>query len=130
MSQNSETARRVLLIGLAPEAVDLTDAPIDYETLTARIAAGDAAVAAAGYAATPCLIGTDPTDGEARVRTLLVGQSWDAVMIGAGIRGGAAYTELFERIINAVHELAPGARFAFNSSPDTTLEALARAFLG
>jgi len=50
----------------------------------------------------------------------------DAVMIGGGIRAIPANTELFERIVNAVHELAPGAQFAFNAGPDTTLEALGR----
>ncbi|MDQ0643708.1 hypothetical protein [Microbacterium murale] len=119
-------APRVLLIGLAPEAVDLSEAPIDYETLKARIAAGDAAVAAAGYEAISCQLGTDPSEGEATVRARLGEGVWDAVMIGAGIRALPVHTELFERIVNAVHELAPTARFAFNASPDTTLDALAR----
>lgn len=120
-------APRVLLIGLAPDAVDLTDAPIDRETLTARIAAADAAVVASGYDAVSCQLGTDPAGGEAAVRARLGDGAWDAVMIGAGIRALPAHTELFERIINAVHELAPGARFAFNASPDSTIDALGRA---
>jgi hypothetical protein len=117
---------RVLLIGLAPASVDLSDAPIDLATLEARIAAGDAAVAAAGYDAVSCQIGADPTEGEAEVRAQLARGPWDAVMIGGGIRAIPAHTELFERIVNAVHELAPGARFAFNAGPDTTLAALDR----
>lgn len=118
---------RVLLIGLAPDAVDLTDAPIDLPTLKARIAAGDAAVAAAGYDAVSCLVGTEPAEAETVVRDRLADGSWDAVMIGAGIRALPTHTELYERIVNAVHEMAPNARFAFNTAPDTTLDALERA---
>lgn len=127
MLNEAVVSPRVLLIGLAPEAVDLTDAPIDEETLRARIVAGDAAIVAAGYDAVSCLLGTDPVEGEADVRARLSDGVWDAVMIGAGIRGLVVHTELFERIVNAVHELAPGARFAFNTGPDATLDALTRA---
>ena len=117
---------RVLLIGLAPEAVDLSDAPIDLATLKERIAVGNAQVADAGYDALPCEIGTDVSTASAQVRAALEQHAWDIVMIGGGIRAIPAHTELFEAIVNLVHELAPEARFAFNAGPDTTLEALRR----
>ena len=117
---------RVLLIGLTPEAVDLSDAPIDLATLKERIAVGNAAVADAGYDALACEIGTDLADASTQVREALGQQAWDIVMIGGGIRAIPAHTELFEVIVNLVHELAPQARFAFNAGPDTTLEALRR----
>ncbi len=47
-------------------------------------------------------------------------------MIGNGVRGRAEFTELFEQIVNAGHELAPQARFAFNADPTSTLQALQR----
>ncbi|MEU0314899.1 hypothetical protein [Nocardioides sp. NPDC006273] len=50
---------RVLLIGLAPKAVDLSDAPIDLDTLKERIAVGNAQVLDAGYDARFCEIDTD-----------------------------------------------------------------------
>jgi hypothetical protein len=118
---------RVLLIGFAPEAVDLSDAPIDLATLKERIAVGNAQVADAGYDALSCEIGTDLDDASAQVREALGQHPWDIVMIGGGIRAIPAHTELFEAIVNMVHELAPQARFAFNAGPDTTLEALRRA---
>ena len=118
---------RVLLIGLAPEAVDLSDAPIDLATLKELIAVGKAEVADAGYDALSCEIGTDLADASTHVREALGKQPWDIVMIGRGIRAIPANTELFEAIVNMVHELAPGARFAFNAGPDTTLAALRRA---
>lgn len=117
---------RVLLIGLAPEAVDLSEAPIDLATLKERIAVGNAQVADAGYDALSCEIGTDLAGASTQVRAALGKQPWDIVMIGGGIRAIPAHTELFEAIVNLVHELAPGARFAFNAGPDTTLEALRR----
>lgn len=59
---------RVLLIGLAPEAVDLSDAPIDLATLKERIAVGNAEVADAGYDALSCEVGTSVDDAVAQVR--------------------------------------------------------------
>ena len=47
-------------------------------------------------------------------------------MVGAGIRIIPDYTELFERIINVCSNEAPGITFCFNTSPDTTLDALER----
>ncbi|MBT2532686.1 hypothetical protein J7E83_11240 [Arthrobacter sp. ISL-48] len=123
-------AFRVLLIGFSPASVDLSAAPISLATLETQIADGDAAVASAGYDSVSCQIGTDPLDGEAAVRGELARGPWDAVMIGGGVRAIPAHTELFERIVNTVHELAPEARFAFNSGPDTTLDALRRVLPG
>lgn len=117
---------RVLLIGLAPEAVDLSDAPIDLATLKERIAVGNAQVAEAGYDALSCEIGTEVAAASAQVREALGQEPWDIVMIGGGVRAVPAHTELFEALVNLVHELAPTARFAFNAGPDTTLAALRR----
>lgn len=125
-SDHTSAKPRVLLIGLRPSSVDLTGASIDLATLEARIEAGNAAVSAAGYDAVSCLIDTDPDNAAADVRTALTEGTWGAVMIGGGIRAVPAHTELFEQIVNAVHELAPEARFAFNAGPDTTLDALER----
>jgi hypothetical protein len=118
---------RVLLIGLAPEAVDLSNAPIDLATLKERIAVGNAQVLEAGYDAHFCEIGTAVDGATEQVRETLGQGRWDIVMIGAGVRTVPAYTELFEAILNLTHELAPGARFAFNAGPETTLESLRRA---
>lgn len=118
---------RVLLIGLAPETVDLSNAPIDLATLKERIAVGNTQVLEAGYDAHFCEIGTDVDGAVEQVRAALGHDPWDVVMIGAGVRSVPAYTELFEAVLNLAHDLAPGARFAFNAGPDTTLEALQRA---
>ncbi|NLU84676.1 hypothetical protein [Rhodococcus sp. HNM0569] len=48
------------------------------------------------------------------------------VMVGGGIRMMPQNTLLFERIVNAVVELSPSSRLCFNSSPETTVDALRR----
>jgi hypothetical protein len=36
------------------------------------------------------------------------------------------HTELFERLVNVINEVAPGISFCFNTSPESTIEALRR----
>ena len=47
-------------------------------------------------------------------------------MIGAGVRKDDDQFLLFEKLLNLIHELAPNARIAFNSSPNDTVEAVKR----
>jgi hypothetical protein len=47
-------------------------------------------------------------------------------MIGAGLREGRERLVLFEKIINLVHRLAPGAPICFNSTPADSAEAVQR----
>ena len=117
---------KVLIVGLTAEATDRTGLDIDLETLRNMIAAGDAEVEAAGYEVVRGWVGTDHAAGVAEVRELLIAQTFDVVLIGNGVRGVPRFTELFEQLVNAVHELAPRARFAFNVDPPGTLEALRR----
>jgi hypothetical protein len=46
-------------------------------------------------------------------------------MIGAGLRN-PAHLPLFEKLLNVVHALAPGAKICFNSSPADSAEAVQR----
>ena len=48
------------------------------------------------------------------------------MLIGAGIRVLPANFTLFERLINVVHEGAPGAKLCFNTNPNDTQEAVLR----
>lgn len=116
----------VLIIGFTAEATDLTGLDISVESLRERIAAGDAEVVAAGYEVARGWVGTDHATGVAEVRELLTAHTFDVVLIGNGVRGFPRFTELFEQLVNAVHELAPRARFALNVDPPNTLEALQR----
>lgn len=119
---------KVLSIGLHPSALDHTRMPdgLDEAALTARIAAGNTALRAAGFDAVPCLIDTSPDRAEATVRERLQEHAFGLAMIGGGIRMAPENTLLFERLVNVLAEAAPGIRLCFNTSPETTVDALRR----
>lgn len=73
-----------------------------------------------------CLVGTDPDEAEQSVRERLPEGPFDVVMIGAGVRMAPEHTLLFERLINALVATTPGVRFCFNTSPETTIDAIRR----
>lgn len=121
------STERILSIGLHPSVLDYSKLPgLDEATLTARVEAGNAALRAEGFDAVPCQIGDDPGEAEAQIRKALADGPFGLVMIGAGLRANVGYTLLFERVVNVVAESAPGIRFCFNTSPETTVDALRR----
>lgn len=118
---------RALTIGLHPQALDYSRFPgLDEAQLTARVGAANAALQDTEFEVTPCLVGASPEEAETEIRTMLANHSFDLVMVGGAIRAFAEHTLLFERIVNVVVEAAPGIRFCFNTSPETTLDALRR----
>jgi len=117
----------ILSLGLHPSTIDYSRHPgLDEATLTARIAAGEAALDEAGFDIVSCQIPADPDEAEARIRQCVAGRPIEGVMIGAGLRTEPEYTLLFERVVNLVNGLVPGIVFCFNTSPETTIEALRR----
>jgi len=52
---------------------------------------------------------------------------YDCVVIGGGVRLWTRGVALFEAVVNAVHRGAPGAAIAFNTRPDDSADAAARA---
>lgn len=121
------TRPRVLLIGLHPRAVDFTAVPgLDEARLTAGLESSLAEVNDAGFAAEWCLIDADWASAEPMLTAALAAGPLAAVLIGAGIRTIPAHFLLFERILNLVHERAPGARLCFNTTPATTRDAVLR----
>ncbi|WP_227981390.1 hypothetical protein [Nocardia spumae] len=127
MTRTDSITTAVLSIGLHPSAVDYTRYPgLDEATLTARIAAGSAALRAAGFEVTSCELPADPDAAEATLRDRVAGRGFRVAMIGAGVRMASEHTLLFERLINTLTEIAPGIRFCFNTSPETTIDALRR----
>ncbi|WP_063009648.1 hypothetical protein [Nocardia kruczakiae] len=123
------TARlRALTIGLHPRALDYSRFPdLNEEQLTARVDAANAALRDTEFDITPCLVSASPDEAEAELRAVLANRSFDLVMVGGAVRAVPEHTLLFERVINLVAEAAPGIRFCFNTSPETTLDALRRA---
>lgn len=119
---------RALTIGLHPRTVDYNQSPgLDEAQLTARVAAANDALQHSEFDVTPCLVSASPDDAETEIRALLAGHRFDYVMIGGGVRFLPGNTALLERIVNAVIEVDPAIRFCFNTSPETTLDALRRA---
>ncbi|MFC7328900.1 hypothetical protein [Marinactinospora rubrisoli] len=118
---------KVLTIGLHPSAIDYDRYPgLDEATLTARIEQGNAALRGAGIDAETCLVGTDPVAAERTVRERLSTGGFGIAMIGGGIRMDPEHTLLFERLVNVLTEAAPGIRLCFNTSPETTIDAIRR----
>ncbi|MFI6169164.1 hypothetical protein ACIBCN_20460 [Nocardia sp. NPDC051052] len=115
---------RILTIGLHPKSLDYSQFPdLDEPKLLARIEIGHAAIRAAGFDAVSCLVGTDPDDAERDLRAHLAEGPIAVAMIGGAIRMIPEHTLLFERIVNVLS----GTVFCFNTSPETTVDALRRA---
>ncbi|PXY36917.1 hypothetical protein BA062_11395 [Prauserella flavalba] len=111
-----------------PSAIDFSRYPeVTEEMLTARIEAGEAALREAGFDIVPCrLTSGDADDAEKLIRETIAARPVQVVVIGAGLRMAEEYTLLFERVVNLLVELVPGIRFCFNTSPETTIDALRR----
>ena len=117
----------ILSLGLHPSAIDYSRYPgLDEETLTARIAAGEAGLREAGFDIVPGQVSADPDEAAEKIRECIAATPVRGVMIGAGLRMAPEHTLLFERIVNLLNQLVPGIVFCFNTSPETTIDALRR----
>ncbi|MFE5283728.1 hypothetical protein ACFRAQ_01985 [Nocardia sp. NPDC056611] len=127
VNQQNPNGSTVLSVGLHPSAVDYSNYPqLTEEILTARITAGEAALREAGFDLVSCQLPADPDAAEAALRERIAGQTFRAAMIGAGVRMAGEHTLLFERLVNTLADEVPGIRFCFNTSPETTIDALRR----
>ena len=120
---------RVLLLGYDPEFVDFSDPALPPGMTVEKIRAGMAVAmkqfADRGWDADVCLIRPDETAVPA-IERQFASQSYDCVVIGAGVRLPPRGLALFEAVINAVRRAAPGAAIAFNTRPDDSADAAAR----
>ena len=121
---------RILLLGYDPETVDFSDPALPPGMTAEKVHAGIAVAmkqfAERGWEADVCLIRPDETAGPTVVRQL-GSMRYDCVVIGGGVRLPARGLALFEAVINTVHHAAPGAAIAFNTRPDDSADAAARA---
>ena len=121
---------RILLLGYDPETVDFS-APALPPGMTAEKVHAGIAVALKqfterGWESDLCFIRPDETAGPT-VERQLRSTSYDCVVIGAGVRLPPRGLAIFEAVINAVHKAAPDATIAFNTRPDDSADAAARA---
>src|SRR5262245_22144729 len=77
-----------------------------------------------GYEVDSCLVVLGDTAVTVVTERLRDG-NFDCVLIGAGLRA-PEQTLLFEKLMNAVHALAPAAKICFNSTPADSAEAVQR----
>ena len=121
---------RILLLGYDPETVDFSDPALPPGMTAEKVHAGIAVAmkqfAERGWEADLCLIRPDETAGPTAVRQLS-STRYECVVIGAGVRLPPRGLALLEAVINAVHNAAPGAAIAFNTRPDDSADAAARA---
>lgn len=119
---------RVITIGLHPRVIDYSTMPdgVDEASLTARIERGGAALREAGFDVVLCQVDTAPDAAEEQVRAQLRHAQFGLALIGGGVRMIPEHTELFERIVNVLHEVSPGIRLCFNTAPDNSIDALRR----
>jgi hypothetical protein len=121
---------RILLLGYDPETVDFSDPALPPGMTAEKVHAGIAVAmkqfAERGWEADLCLIRPDETARPTVVRQL-GSTRYSCVVIGAGVRLPPRGLALFEAIINTVHNAAPSAAIAFNTRPDDSAAAAARA---
>jgi hypothetical protein len=122
--------KKVLFIGFDPRRVDFTTPDrvqlnVTEEKVLAGIQEDMERIRARGHEVDPCFI--EPgTTAERVVLERLKNDRYDCVLVGAGIRTRPEALLLFERIINLIHEHAPGARIGFKSTPNDGAEAVER----
>jgi len=120
---------RILLLGYDPETVDFSDPALppgmSVEKVHAGIAMALKQFADRGWESDLCFIRPDDTAGPT-VERQLGSTHYDCVVIGAGVRLVTGGLPLFEVVINAVRNAAPGTAIAFNTRPDDSADAAAR----
>ena len=121
---------RILLLGYDPDRVDFSDPALPPGMTVEKVHAGIAVAlkqfAERGWESDVCYIRPDETAGPT-VERQLRSTHYDCVVIGAGVRLPPRGLALFEAVINTVHDAAPGAAIAFNTRPDDSAAAAARA---
>ncbi|QJU57775.1 hypothetical protein HL653_08220 [Sphingomonas sp. AP4-R1] len=122
------SGRHVLIIGIAPNAVDFSDPDLppgaDADTIAAGLHEAQRLFAEQGDACDLCLLDLKGPP-EAPIAAQLASRPYDCIVIG-GIRIPKANLELFEAVVNAVHRHAPVVPIAFNTAPANSVEAAGR----
>ncbi|MFF0531735.1 hypothetical protein ACFYT3_25540 [Nocardia amikacinitolerans] len=125
MTLGSDT--KILSIGLHPSQLDYGKHPgLDEAELLARVEAGTAMLRDSGFDVVSCSVPIDPDAAEELLESRLAEAHYGLAMIGGGVRMLPEQTLLFERIVNVLTAASPGIRLCFNTSPETTVDALLR----
>ena len=121
--------KRILLVGLDPDAVDYSDPALppgmNADKVRAGIAVAVKQFADRGWESDVGYIRPDETAGPT-VERQLRSTNYDCVVVGGGVRLPPRNLALFEVVVNADHRAAPGTAIAFNTRPDDSADAAAR----
>jgi ElaB/YqjD/DUF883 family membrane-anchored ribosome-binding protein len=127
------TPKRVLIIGEDPELVDFSDPAIPPGTNAEKIRTGlDRSLRELRdrHREADLLLTTSVAAAASEVARALGTKPYDCVVVGAGLRIIPKMTPLFEAVMNAVHDSAPGAKLAFNIGPEDSAAAAERQLAG
>ena len=123
---------RVLVIGYAPDAVDFDDPAVPPGLDEARVAEGIGRdlelMRGRGWDAEHLPIRLDGSLDRA-IHDRLTNGSFDCVVVGAGVRMTTKHVAEFEQVIDIIRKAAPSTPIAFNASPDSSADAVARRLL-
>jgi hypothetical protein len=121
--------KNVLVVGLDPTLIDFTQPGyppgMSAEKVFAGVRASEEELTGLGCKVITCLTDFGET-AESIVQAELEKQSFDCVMIGAGVRTVPSNFLLFEKLVNVVHRHAPQASLCFNQLPHDTADAVKR----
>lgn len=120
-------AKKVLLVGLDPDGYDYANSPfpnLTPEIVMAGLQADLANLNRQGYDARMVLV--DPGKDPAAVIAAALAETFDCVLLGAALRTTPRYFTLFEKVVNLVHQAAPGSKICFNTGPHDSLDAIRR----
>lgn len=119
-----ELMKRILLLGLDPEIVDFSDPALPPGMTAEKVHAGIAVALKQftdrGWESDVGLIHPDETAGPT-VERQLRSANYDCVVVGGGVRLPSRNVALFEVVINAIRNAAPGAAIA-NTRPDDSAD--------
>ncbi|CZF82370.1 hypothetical protein [Grimontia marina] len=117
--------KKVALFGWHPDVVNFEKWGGSPEKLRAMLESEQAKLNSEGYA-TDILYIRDGDSAYQTVADAVAETTYDCILIGAGVRRDEEHFLVFEKLVNAVHELAPHAKICFNSNPMDTVEAVKR----
>jgi len=118
--------QKVLLVGWHPDVVDfekwpeLTSEKLNQGFETERSRSNDLGIDARWQ-----LI-RDAETGAREMTDELGNETYDVVLIGAGVRKDDDHFLTFGTLVNVIHEHAPRARIAFNTNPSDAADAIQR----
>lgn len=132
MEKEIMSKKRVAIVGLLPSVIDFKDpayasvSGLTAEAIQSGLDHDKDTLNSMGYDAELVLTTADVQSASAVLTNALKSESWDCIMVGAGVRLISANFLLFEAFVNIIHEFAPQARICFNTKPTDTAEAVER----